>query len=130
MKEYHEAAQVHVDALYELIGYVLERCPQAYDEEMKSRFQGILQSFTCYDEGKDPDLREAWEIVTEASIGRNYRIAHAALLQKFMNAVRAMAIRENHAALQRQVESLDTQMEQNFRNFFAEPFAAAAGAEH
>jgi hypothetical protein len=123
------AAQIHVNAIHDFMGYVLQRCPQACDQEMESRFNAAIQSFECYEDGKDPDPPEAWEVITEASIGRNYTIAHAFLLQSFVNAVRTLSIRKNDADLRHELEALDTRVKQNFENFFAEPFATIADIE-
>ena len=116
-----DTEQSHVDALYELIGYVIERCPGACSDQLEDRFRAILQSFERCREEKSIDPDEPWEAIYGESIGRNYLIAHSLILQKFVNVMRSVPAGES-AAVAKALADFDKQVDRNFENFFAEPF--------
>jgi hypothetical protein len=123
MLDAQQERQTHTDAIFDLIGYVLERCPDSFDGEMQGRFDRLIGSFQravaveTDDNSPDPS-----DVINEVHVGRNYLIAHAAILQSFVNATRRIAQDSGHDELKREVEKLDRSVERNFENFFAEPF--------
>jgi len=115
-------AQDHIDQLYQLIGYVLERCPHQCDEEMERRFDAILKSFRTYAAATATDAIPPEELIGTDELGRNYQTAHAAILQIAMNRIRKASVGGTIAEVEKILTELDGKVERNFEHFFAEPF--------
>jgi hypothetical protein len=113
-------AQSHVDSLYSLIDYVIERCPHRLDDEMQRRFDSLLRSFESFASSRAEDPPTASERLEADHLGRNYLIAHTAILQSWINRLRVSTNQGREQDVSKLLAQLDEQVADNFRRFFGE----------
>ena len=113
-------AQEHLDTMYSVIAYLIQRCPTAYDDEMDERFQEMLQSFARL---TDPSLEKEknQERLFHDSLGQNYTTALCGLLMRFSNKVIHLSV--SNPQLATCTHELRQHMEDLQNQFFADSVA-------
>ena len=112
-----DATQHHEDSIYELMQYLMARCPDYYDQEMEEYVQKVLRSFRDI----NPGPPRPGDLLFVDALGRNYThcpVFHSAAL---FNAVAGLARKGETAALTPLLERLWSDMALTYAAFFGEP---------